>query len=477
MPATPTAARAPSLLDRALRLVGDVRPGEGSKATILGTSLFLLLASYYLLKVVRESLILSSYDAEVKVYVAAGQAVLLIPAVMGFGWLSQRVGRFRLVVSSTLFFAANLVIFAVLYAIEVPIELPFYVWVGIFNVFVISQLWAFATDVYSEKDGKRLFAVIGLGASLGAIAGAYAAEPVGDAIGTFGIFGLALALLLSTLLGAWWVHSHPTNESGDAPEAGEKPAAKGGKNALAMVLSDRYFVLIAVLLIVLNCENTLGEFLLDRVMQEDLTERLGASVSADTLENEVRAFKSIYFGAFNTIGFLIQLFVTGRVMSRFGAGVAIVILPVVALVGQLGAFASGLALMALASAKVAENSVDYSLNGTAKNALFLVVPREAKYKVKVFLDTVIVRFGDVIAGVLVIGAMAAEVSTAGFLAISTVVTVIWLAVAWILRREHGRRANEVAPPERTGTTHGADGSASPSAPAGLGRAGLARAGQ
>jgi len=179
--------------------VGEVRPGEGAKAAVLGTSLFLLLASYYLLKVVRESLILSSYDAEVKVYVSAGQAVLLIPAVMAFGWLSSRMGRFRLVVSATLFFAANLVIFAVLYAIEVPIALPFYVWVGIFNVFVISQLWAFATDVYSETDGKRLFAVIGLGASLGAIVGAYAAEPVGDAIGTFGIFGLALALLLSTI--------------------------------------------------------------------------------------------------------------------------------------------------------------------------------------------------------------------------------------------------------------------------------------
>lgn len=444
--------------------MGDVRPGEGSKATILGTSLFLLLAAYYLLKVVRESLILSSYDAEVKVYVAAGQAVLLIPAVMGFGWLSQRVGRFRLVVSSTLFFAANLVIFAALYAAGVPIELPFYVWVGIFNVFVISQLWAFATDVYSEKDGKRLFAVIGLGASLGAIAGAYAAEPVGDAIGTFGIFGLALALLLSTLVGSWWVHQHPDGHADGAREEKperEKPAAEGGKNALAMVLSDRYFVLIAVLLVLLNCENTLGEFLLDRVMQEDLTERLGASVSADTLENEVRAFKSIYFGAFNTLGFLIQLFVTGRLMSRKGAGFAIVVLPVVALVGQLGAFASGLALMALASAKVAENSVDYSLNGTAKNALFLVVPREAKYKVKVFLDTVVVRFGDVIAGVLVIGAMAAGVGTFGFLAISTVVTVLWLAVAWTLRREHAHRAQAPQSEQAGSASHEGEGTSGP----------------
>lgn len=430
-----------SLLDRVLRLVGDVRPGEGAKASVLGLSLFVLLAAYYLLKVVRESLILSSYDAEVKVYVAAGQAVLLIPAVAAYGWLSGRVGRFRLMVSATLFFAACVVTFATLHALAVPIELPFYVWVGIFNVFVISQLWAFATDVYTEADGKRLFAVIGLGASLGAIAGAYAAEPVGDAIGTFGIFGVALALLLSTLLGAWWVH-HQRADDGATPSADTaKPPSeeKGGKNALSLLISDRYFVLIGVLLVLLNCENTLGEYLLDRVLQDDLASRLGGA-SEDVLEGEIRGFKSLYFGAFNTLGFLIQLFVTGRLMSKLGAGVGILVLPIVALLGQLGAFASGVALMALATAKVVENSVDYSLNGTAKNALFLVAPREAKYKVKVLLDTVIVRFGDVIAGLLVIAACALDLPSVGFLAMSAAVTVCWLGVAWALRREHEQRA-------------------------------------
>lgn len=447
-----------SVLDRALRIVGDVKPGEGAKAAVLGVTLFVLLSSYYLLKVAREILVLSSYDATVKVYVAAGQALLLIPAVAAYSWLSNRVGRFRLVVAVTVFFAVCLVLFGVAYLADLPIALPFYVWVGIFNVFVIAQLWAFANDLYTEEDGKRLFAVIGLGASLGAIAGSYAAEPVGDAVGILGLFGLALVLMLSTLLGTWKAHSDDIAaggrkdekkdaEKGEAPKDATKDAEPAaGRNAFALLFSDRYFLWIALLLLCLNCENTLGEYILDRVLQEDLATRLGDSPDSETVEAAIRQFKSIYFGAFNTLGFLIQLFVTGRVMKRTGSAGAILVLPVVALLGQLGAFVSGVALMAMAVAKVSENAVDYSLNGTAKNALFLVVPREAKYKVKVLLDSVVVRFGDVIAGMIVLGASTLELPTLGFLAVSSVVTVCWLGVAIALRRDHARRAaSEPAP--------------------------------
>jgi AAA family ATP:ADP antiporter len=434
-----------SLLDRALRIVGDVQAGEGARAAVLGATLFLLLFSYYLLKVARETLVLSHYDAEVKVYVAAGQAVLLVPAVWAFGWLSGRVGRFRLVVVVTIFFAVNLGLFALAYSAGLGIALPFYVWVGVFNVFVIAQLWAFANDVYTESEGRRLFAVIGLGSSLGAIAGAYAAEPIGDAVGTGGIFVSALVILLSTLIGARWVHrhSHTHHEDDDTP-----PPSKGGKNAFALLISDRYFLLIAALLVLLNCENTLGEYLLDRVLLEDIETTLGASPDTDAVQEQVRAFKSLYYGAFNTAGFLIQLFLTGRVMKKGGAGAAILVLPVIALLGQAAVLISGVALMVLAVAKVSENSLDYSLNSTARNALFLVVPREAKYPVKVLLDSVVVRMGDVIAGGIVLGGSAMGLDSLSFVAVSAAISSIWLAVAFFLRREHNRRA-EALPEAKT----------------------------
>lgn len=440
-PSPPTRAGG-SLLDRALRIVGDVQPGEGARATVLGVTLFILLFAYYLLKVARESLVLSHYDAEVKVYVAAGQALLLIPAVWAFGWLSSRVGRFRLVVVVTLFFASNLGLFALAYAAGASIALPFYVWVGVFNVFVIAQLWAFANDVYTEAEGRRLFAVVGLGSSLGAIAGAYAAEPIGDAVGTGGIFGCALVLLLVTLIGARWVHRHShAHHEDDTP-----PPAKGAKNAFALLVSDRYFLMIGALLVLLNCENTLGEYLLDRVLLEDIEQSLGASAATDAVQAQVREFKSLYYGAFNTAGFLVQLLITGRVMKKGGAGAAILVLPVIALAGQIAVLISGVALMVLAAAKVSENALDYSLNGTARNALFLVVPREAKYSVKVLLDSVVVRLGDVIAGGVVLGGSAIGLGSVSFVAVSIALISVWLAVAFFLRREHNRRAAALSAP-------------------------------
>jgi ATP:ADP antiporter, AAA family len=317
-------SREPTVLDRGLRLVGDVRAGEGKTALALGATLFTLLCAYYLLKVAREALVLTRYDAEVKVYIAAAQVVVLAPAIWAYAWLSDRVDRFRLVTYVTIFFAANLGLFAALYFLGVPIAIPFFVWVGIFNVFVIAQLWAFANDVYDEKMGRRLFAVIGLGGSLGAIAGSYGAGPVGEAIGTGGLLVVPIGLLLSTLLGAFWVHSHPMARP-HTPH--EKRSRKG---ALALLFSDRWLLLIAAMMLLLNCENTIGEYVLDRVMQTDIRADL-AGVAAGELDAQVEArvteFKSYYFGAFNTLGFLLQLLVTGRVMQRGGAGLAIMVLP------------------------------------------------------------------------------------------------------------------------------------------------------
>lgn len=271
-------------------------------------------------------------------------------------------------------------------------------------------------------------------------------------MGTGGIFVCALVILLSTLIGARWVHRHSNRHADDI-----QPPSQGGKNAFALLISDRYFLLIAALLVLLNCENTLGEYLLDRVLLQDIESTLGAARDTDAVQARVREFKSLYYGAVNTAGFLIQLLLTGRIMKKGGAGVAILVLPVIALLGQGAVLISGVALVVLAVAKVSENSLDYSLNSTARNALFLVVPREAKYTVKVLLDSVVVRMGDVIAGGVVLGGSALALDSVSFVAVSATITSIWLAAALLLRREHDRRAAALSDPE----TEACGGSLSP----------------
>src|SRR5439155_16943531 len=128
----------------------------------------------YLLKTIREPLILAAPGgAEMKSYSAAAIAGVLIVLVPLYSAVASRVSRVKLINGVTLFFIACLVGFFALNRMGVAIGVAFFIWVGIFNLVVIARLWAFANDVYTVEQGKRLFAIVGIGASLGAIAGSF----------------------------------------------------------------------------------------------------------------------------------------------------------------------------------------------------------------------------------------------------------------------------------------------------------------
>ncbi|NOT33386.1 MAG: hypothetical protein HOP12_04360, partial [Candidatus Eisenbacteria bacterium] len=192
--ATPAAPR--GWLDRALAPFAEVRGGEGATALLLMLNVFLLLGAYYLLKTVREPLILAGGGAEVKSYAAAGQAVLLLVLVPLYGQFASRVSRLRLITWVTVFFIANLVVFYLLAAQQVPfLGVAFFLWVGIFNLLVIAQFWAFANDVYSPEQGQRLFAIVAFGASSGAVAGSWAAGMLIPRLGVYPLMLVAACVL------------------------------------------------------------------------------------------------------------------------------------------------------------------------------------------------------------------------------------------------------------------------------------------
>src|SRR5688500_8159304 len=162
---TPT----PSLLHRALRLIAPVNAGEAVSALLLTLNVFLLLTLYYVIKVVREPLILLGGGAELKAYASAGQAVLLLAVVPAFGVLAGRVNGITLRTRRRAVLAACLVASEPLAKAEEPIGLAFCLWVGIFGAMVVSNFWSFANDLYPQDQGKRLFPIVGLGGSIGAI--------------------------------------------------------------------------------------------------------------------------------------------------------------------------------------------------------------------------------------------------------------------------------------------------------------------
>ena len=171
MATQPATSQSPSIIDRVLRLFSDVRGGEGFTALLLMSNLFLLLTAYLIIKVVREALILGEGGAVVKSYAAAGQALLLLGVVPIYSVVASRVRRIQLINGVTSFCILVFFLFYLFGRLGFALGVPFFLWVGIFNLFVVAQFWSFANDLYSEEQGKRLFPIIAFGGGLGAILG------------------------------------------------------------------------------------------------------------------------------------------------------------------------------------------------------------------------------------------------------------------------------------------------------------------
>ena len=194
---------APSPLDRFLRLFADVRAGEGITALLLSSNIFLLLASYYIIKAIRDGLILGEFGVNAKAYASAGAVLLLVLIVPLYGKLADRLPRRQLINIVTMFFVASFVGFYGLWASGLNIGLVFYAWVAVFNVMVIAQFWSFANDVYDKAEGERLFPVIMFGQSVGAVVGTtYVASMAGS---------LGIGLLLLSGAGLLFAQLQVTN--------------------------------------------------------------------------------------------------------------------------------------------------------------------------------------------------------------------------------------------------------------------------
>jgi AAA family ATP:ADP antiporter len=420
-------------LELVLSAFAEVRDGEGLTALLLTLNVFLLLTAYYLLKVAREPLILLGGGAEIKSYASIGQSLLLVPAAALYGWLAARMGRMALITWVTLFFAACLVVFWALGSGGAPLGIPFFLWVGVFNVTTVAQFWSFAADVYSEEQGKRLFPIIGIGSSVGAVAGAWMADGL-LFLGPFRLMLVAAGILV-LCLGLTWIANRREAGSARGAQKGDESAPLAGADGFSLVLRDRYLLLFAGLIFVLNWVTKTGDYVLDRKLlatAHDVVQTHGLSASA-----YVAQFKARYFEWVNGLGVALQLFAVSRVIKYLGLRAALVMMPVASLAGYGAAFAAPL-LGVLVVARVVESSLDYSLSNTTRQALWLPTSRDAKYKAKQVIDTFVVRAGDVMSAALVWLGSRAALPDEGFLGVNIVLSGVWLGFALLLGRSYLR---------------------------------------
>ena len=435
-------------LERLLSLFTDVRAGEGVRLLLLTVNVFLILTAYYVMKPAREAFILDQQGgAEIKSYALAGQALLLAAIVPLYGSLASRLPRRRLINLVTAFFIACLPVFYLVAQAGTKIGLPFFLWIGIFSLMVIAQFWAYANDIHTPEEGKRLFAVIAFGASSGAVFGAWLSGRLIQAIGVRPLLLAAAAILAASLVVFNYIDLRRRAAQAAEPQRTREDVEIGTGNAFALVLKSRYLLLVAGTIFLLNWCNSAGEYILSAIVKgtADAKVQAGTLAAAET-GRFIGGFFADYFQVVNVAGMLLQLFVVSRVIKYLGIPVAICVLPVVA----LGSYATAALIPSLAIVrwvKTAENAVDYSLMNTVRHMLFLPTSREEKFKAKQVIDSFVVRAGDVISAATVwLGTTVLAIGVSQFAWINVAVVLAWLAFAVATGREFARRS--AAQPER-----------------------------
>lgn len=456
---------APGLLGRAL----SIRPGE-LRATLLSAAyFFFLLASYYVLRPIRDEMgVLGGVRNLAWLFSATLGVMLLLQPL--FGALVSRFGRARFVPWCYRFFALTLVGFFLALAAapgehRVWVGRAFYVWVSVFNLFVVSVFWAFLVDVFRPAQARRLFGPIAVGGTLGTIVGAALTAALVREIGVRNLLLVSALLLEVAVWSAWFLEREVRTErfagaraaaadGGSAVEGGALGgAALGGLawDGIRHVLRSPYLAQICLFIGLFTVGSTFLYF-----QQADILSSEVPDSAART-----RLFAGIDL-AVNVMTLLAQLFVTGHVLARVGLGAGLAFLPVLSLIGFASlALAPGLA--ALVFFQVLRRAGNFALMRPSRELLFTAVPRADKYKAKNLIDTFVYRLGDQVGAwsYTLLGALG--LSLGGVAWVGAFLSIAWIANArWLARRhrvEAAARAIESVPePARVAASRGAPSS-------------------
>jgi ATP:ADP antiporter, AAA family len=335
-----------------------------------------------------------------------GTAVVTLLANPLFGLLVSRFRRLVFITATYAFFAASLVGFWALLVLAPAAAgetsgMVFYVWFSVFNLFVTMVFWALMADRFSLGQSKRLFGILAVGGTTGAIFGPWLASRLAEPLGTASLLLVAVAFLGLALLAAWWVaHLQPERkvasvaaaeadadeDDEERPPAVDERAVIGGSawEGFRRALRHPYLLGIAGYVLILTI---LATFLYFTRLQ--MVAALG-----DDLDFRTAWLARIDFYT-QTTTLLLQLLVTGHIMKRLGVHVALVLLPIVVALGFIGLAIAG-SLAALIIFDASFRGFQRAITRPARETLFTVVSREDKYKSKAFIDTFVYRGGDVL---------------------------------------------------------------------------------
>ena len=435
-------------LHRLLRRAVDVRPEE-VRATLLGfVWFFCLLGGYYLLRPLRDAMGLAGGPDELQ-WLFTGTFVAMLALVPIFGALVTRLSPRRFVPWVYRAFTVSIVVFCVLIAMDIQsvwVGRTFFVWISVFNLFVISIFWSVLADCFSNAQGRRLFGFIAAGGTAGTFVGPALAATLVTALGPVALT-LGAALLLEIALQCFYRLypkaegigerrlSDASEQAGAATATGDAQPIGGGVFAgLGLIVRSPYLAGLCGYLLLHTAASTFLYFEQGRIV---------AGAFADTA-SRTRFFALVDLGV-SSLTLLLQVFVTGRLIRRFGIGTALVVLPVASALA-FAAVALSPAVLVLAGAQALRRAFDYAVARPAREVLFTVVTREAKYKAKNAIETVVYRGGDAVSGWISTGLGAAGIGFAGLAALAIPLAALWAVLSlWLARQQECRLRKRARP--------------------------------
>ena len=417
-----------SRLHRLLKRVVDVRPNEMPALLWAWAYIYAVLSSYYVLRPIRDQMGVAGGVKNMP-WLFMGTLACMLLLNLPYGAIVKALPRSRFIALTYRFFAASLLLFAAAFHFAADGALVwlgrgFFVWVSVFNLFVVSVFWALIVDTFSAEDGKRLFGFIAAGATIGAVTGSAITASLATHIPVGALLLLAAALLEVAVFCIRHLARISAALNRRPAEAQETPIGGTVLAGITHTFRSPYLANIVLFMLLFTVTATFIYF-----QQADIVSR--------TLSD--RGAQTAYFARIdlvvNIVTLTVELFFTARILQRIGVGATLAVLPLITIAG-FGTLAALPSLAALMAVQVARRAADYAIARPTREVLYTVVPREDRYKAKSFIDTVVYRTGDQVGAwsyVLLTGAGLGMTQVA---IVGAALALAWLANGlWLGRRQ------------------------------------------
>ena len=376
-----------SAFHRLLSKIIDVRPSEVPALAWSWLYIFSLLSSYYIMRPIRDQMGVAGGVNNLQ-WLFTGTLVGMLLLNLPFAYLVKTYPREKFIEISYRFFSANILLFALALYVATPeqtiwVGRIFFIWTSVFNLFVVSIFWQMIVDIFTSEQGKRLFGFIAAGATLGAISGSlFTVSTVEHAAPGFLMVGAALMLEVAVFC----VHrlSGLSVALSTRPQVEQPQQPIGGTllGGMRDALGSGYLLNVSLFLLLYAVTSTFLYF-----QQAAIVSHAFQSRAAQT-----QFFATVDLGV-NALTLAAQLFLTGRILKRFGVATTLALLPAFSVIG-FGAVAVLPMLSSVVGFQLLRRAGNFAIARPTREVLFTVLPREDRYKAKSFIDTVVYRLGD-----------------------------------------------------------------------------------